>query len=88
MARPRTQSLSLGDHWNEFIAERLDNGRYTSASEVVRSALRLLEKREAEEAQKQELLQRALIEGEQSGDAGIFDAQAIRSDIRSELGLP
>lgn len=38
-------SLSLGLHWEHFIKEEVAHGRYGSASEVVRDALRLLEER-------------------------------------------
>lgn len=38
-------SLSLGDHWEVFIKNEVASGRYGSASEVVRDALRTLEER-------------------------------------------
>lgn len=41
-----TTSLSLGPYWEKFIKERIAEGRYGSASEVVREALRELEVRE------------------------------------------
>ena len=40
-----TTSLSLGGHWEEFIREEIRSGRYATASEVVRDALRELEDR-------------------------------------------
>ena len=40
-----TTSLSLGKHWELFIRNEIDSGRYGSASEVVRDALRTLEER-------------------------------------------
>lgn len=40
-----TTSLSLGGHWEEFIKREIKSGRYSTASEVVRDALRELEDR-------------------------------------------
>lgn len=70
---PRNTSISLGDHFNDFVAERLKSGRYSSASDVVRAGLRLLEEHEA----KVEAVRAALIEGEQSGPALPFDVEGF-----------
>jgi len=76
---PRNTSVSLGDHFVEFIDQRLETGRYNSASDVVRAGLRMLEEHEA----RVETLQAALIEGEASGDAGPFDFEAFISKKRA-----
>ena len=47
MAQAKTQTLSLGEHWNNFIEAHVSQGRYASASELVREGLRLLEEKEA-----------------------------------------
>jgi antitoxin ParD1/3/4 len=39
----KNTSVSLGDHFAEFIEEQITNGRFSSASEVVRAGLRLLQ---------------------------------------------
>jgi antitoxin ParD1/3/4 len=39
-------SYAIGDHFEQFIRQQIESGRYVSASEVVREALRLLEGRE------------------------------------------
>ena len=52
---------------------------------MVREGLRLLEEKEADS--RLEALRQALIEGEESGDAGKLDMNAIRQDARREAGL-
>jgi len=85
MAQAKTQTLSLGRHWNRFIESKLSQGRYASASEMVRDGLRLIEEREANS--KLEALRAALIEGEESGDAGLLDMESIKKEAKNEEGL-
>jgi antitoxin ParD1/3/4 len=42
----KNTSISLGDHFEEFIHNEVKSGRYGSVSEVIRNALRLLESEE------------------------------------------
>ncbi|MBX3486249.1 type II toxin-antitoxin system ParD family antitoxin [Phenylobacterium sp.] len=69
----RNTSISLGEHFTSFVETQVANGRYASASEVVRASLRLLEEREAS----LEALRAALIEGEESGPSTAFDFEAF-----------
>ncbi|HSC18992.1 MAG TPA: type II toxin-antitoxin system ParD family antitoxin [Rhizomicrobium sp.] len=69
----KSTSFSLGDHFSLFIEERVAEGRYGSASDVVRAGLRLLEEEEAKLA----ALRVALVEGERSGPAKPFDVEAF-----------
>ncbi len=45
----KNTSISLGNHFEDFIKEEVNTGRYASASEVVRSTSRLLEREEKKE---------------------------------------
>ena len=65
----RNTSILLGEHFEEFIANEVSSGKYSSASEVVRTALRLLESYE----EKKKMLNKALEEGEKSGYVKNFD---------------
>ena len=69
----RNTSISLGQHFLEFVESKVAEGRYSSTSDVVRAGLRLLEERELE----LEALRSALIEGEESGVAADFDFDAF-----------
>ena len=69
----KNTSMSLGDHFNDFIGAQVRAGRYGSASEVVRAGLRLLEEREAAVA----ALKDALKAGEDSGAPREFDRAAF-----------
>ena len=59
----KNTSITLGQHFDAFITEQLKNGRYSSTSEVVRAALRLLEESET----RLTTLRKLLKEGEDSG---------------------
>lgn len=43
----RNTSVSLGEHFTEFIHKQVASGRYATASDVIRAALRSLEDEEA-----------------------------------------
>lgn len=75
----KNTSFSLGDHFSQFVETKVAEGRFSSASDVVRAGLRLLE---AEEA-KLEALRAALAEGEASGEAAPFDFEAFIAHKRA-----
>lgn len=74
-------SLSLGEHWEGFIRAEVASGRYGSASEVVRDALRELEERK----QKLDALRLHLREGAKQAANGEFVADYSIQAIIDEL---
>lgn len=65
----RNTSVSLGDYFEEFVDNRISEGRYKNASEVIRAGLRLLE----QEENKVQILKNSIQEGVESGIAKDFD---------------
>ena len=76
----KNTSFSLDEHYSDFIDGEVASGRYRSASDVVRAALRLLEDRETQ----LRALRDALDAGERSGPAAPFDFDAFVDRKRSE----
>ena len=76
----KNTSITLGDHFDGFIASQIQTGRYGSASEVIRSALRLLETQET----KLNTLRQLLVAGEESGEAE-YDLESLISELDGEL---
>lgn len=62
----KNTSVSLGDHFETFVDDRVKAGRFSSASDAVRAGLRLLEQEET----KLDLLRDALAKGENQLDQG------------------
>ena len=65
----RNTSISLGDHFEDFVDDKIETGRFKNASEVIRAGLRLLE----EEEIKIQQLKSAITDGIESGVAKRFD---------------
>lgn len=65
----KNTSILLGDYFDKFINSQVQSGRYSSASEVIRAALRMFEK---EEIKKKDLIKELKI-GEKSGFSDDFD---------------
>ena len=78
----KNTSIGLSKHFQTFIDGQVAEGRYGSASEVVRAGLRLLEEREARLA----TLRAALIEGEESGEPTKFDIDAFMAERQQDEG--
>ncbi len=73
----KNTSILLGDYFDNFINCQIQSGRFSSASEVVRAALRLFEQ---EENQKKELI-KELRKGEKSGFVSKFDRKKFISTL-------
>ena len=65
----KNTSILLGEHFTKFIVSEVSSGKYSSASEVVRTALRMLESEE----EKKSALIKALTKGEKSKRVENFD---------------
>lgn len=76
----KNTSILLGQHFDDFINSQLKSGRYASASEVVRAALRLFEQ---EESRKSELINE-LKKGEKSGFVKDFDKGKFVAGLRAK----
>jgi len=74
----RNTSITVGSHFESFIQNQIEHGRYASTSEVVRAGLRLLE----QEEEKLMVLRQALIEGEKSGFVENFDPQDFKVRLK------
>ncbi len=76
----KNTSILIGDHHEKFIKKQVDSGNFTSASEVVRAALRLFEFEE----HKKEVLIKKLEEGEQSGFVNDFKQDEFLKHMREK----
>ena len=79
-----TRNVNLTEELDRFVASRVESGLYANASEVLRAALRLLERDEKEYEEKLTVLRAAVAAGDASPDAesGVF------SRIRKKFDLP
>jgi len=77
-------NVSLTPELEQFIAERVESGMYTTASEVVREGLRLLKDYDAVRMKRLEEVQAHIERGWQDSDAGrTVDPDTIRERIRT-----
>lgn len=76
----KNTSILLGDYFDNFINQQIKTGKFSSASEVVRAALRMFEH---EETKKTELI-KELKKGERSGYVEDFDRQKFLNTIHDK----
>ena len=77
----RNTSVSLGDYFEDFVDNKVLQGRFKNASEVIRAGLRLLE----EEENKIQILKNAIQEGIDSGIARDFDAKKHLQSLKAKM---
>lgn len=68
-----TRNVVLTERQEELLAKLVDSGRYQNASEVMREGLRLIERREAEDAARVDGLRRAIDVAEQAVADGLVE---------------
>lgn len=78
-------SISLTPELVSMIKARVESGRYTSTSEVVREALRLLEAKDERRADERARLRLAWAEGIESDEAGLLDFADLRAEAHRRL---
>jgi antitoxin ParD1/3/4 len=76
----KNTSILLGDYFDDFINQQVKSGRFSSASEVVRTALRMFEQ---EESKKVELI-KELKKGEKSGFVKNFNKDTFLKDLQNK----
>jgi len=76
----KNTSILIGDYFDKFIHEQIQTGKFSSASEVVRAALRIFEH---EETKKTELI-KELKKGEKSGFVKNFNRETFLENIHQK----
>ena len=77
----RNTSILLGDYYEKFINEKISSGKYSSVSEVIRTALRVFE----EEENKTKTLVNELKIGEKSGTVKNFDRNKNLEELKANF---
>ncbi len=76
----KNTSILLGDYFDSFISQQIQTGKFSSASEVVRAALRMFEH---EESKKNQLINE-LKKGEKSGFVKDFDRKNFLTELHKK----
>lgn len=73
----KSSTISLGNYFDDYVEQQIKTGRFSSASEVVRAALRLFEDRESKKA----ILIHELKRGEESGFFDDFNRDKFLKEV-------
>jgi len=77
----RNTSVTIGEHFSDFVGLKIKEGRFESTSEVIRAGLRLLEADET----KLEILRGKLLKGKHQADKGeTVDGDTFMKNLISE----
>ena len=80
-------NVSLTPELEHLVQRKVETGRYLSASEVVREALRLLEERDQDRESSLAALRKQVavgIEQADRGDVALLDMEAIKKKARRQ----
>jgi antitoxin ParD1/3/4 len=80
-------NVSIGERWQGFVERVVSEGRYGSASEVVREGLRLVEEREARLLALRAALDDSIARGGEVTDAELDAALGARSAELQRKGV-
>lgn len=80
-------NVSIGERWEKFVEATVQEGRYGSASEVVREGLRLVEEREAKLAALRDALHASVVAGGHNSDDDVDLALAEAAEALSKEGF-
>jgi antitoxin ParD1/3/4 len=77
-----TRNVNLTDELDSFVLEKIESGRYENASEVIRAALRTMEREERQFEAKLAALRTAIDEGDASGLAEGDSFERVRQKLQ------
>ena len=80
-------NVSIGERWESFVNSAVREGRYGSASEVVREGLRLVEEREAKLQALRQTLDTSIAQGGAHTDDEVGAALAAKAKALAEEGF-
>ncbi|NEP47053.1 MAG: type II toxin-antitoxin system ParD family antitoxin [Okeania sp. SIO2H7] len=76
-------TISLSPELEKLITDKVESGKYASASEVIRVSLQLLDEREKREAERMAQLKELIREGIEAADRGeLIDGEAVFKELR------
>jgi antitoxin ParD1/3/4 len=77
-----TRNVNLTEELDNFVLAKIDSGRYENASEVIRAALRTLEREEQQFEAKLAALRTAIDQGDASGAAPGDSFRRVRKALK------